>query len=178
MHNLSSNPSVQFWRQVDSWLMEHLWGKSSRVGLPIRSTNAGTCLLGSWGLGSWYLCPWELQFVGSGRPAAGFMSTRLFMILHIMQTLSDVPLDCSFLAGAEPSGQRHLSRGWSHEGCDRPTIVAPSPMWTSDFADRGPTLQMHTLALDARGFWSNVSWCSWCHESKSFYWFGYIVVWI
>ena len=49
--------------------------------------------------------------MGSGRPAAGFTSTRLFMILYILQTLSDVPLDCSFLAGAEPSGQRHLSRG-------------------------------------------------------------------
>ena len=45
---------------------------------------------------TWYLCPLELQFLGSSRPVAGFMSTRPLMILYIMQTLSDVLMKYSF----------------------------------------------------------------------------------
>ena len=36
----------------------------------------------------------ELRFLGSSRPAAGFTSTRPFMIFYTLQTLSDVLLDC------------------------------------------------------------------------------------
>ena len=64
-----------------------------------------------WGTWSWYLCSLELQFLGSSRPAVGFTSTGSFMIVHIMQTLSDVLLGCSFLAGAKPPGQRHSRWG-------------------------------------------------------------------
>ena len=49
--------------------------------------------LGTW---SWYLCPLVLPLLDSSRHAAGFTSTRPFMILYIMQTLSDVLLDCGF----------------------------------------------------------------------------------
>ena len=48
---------------------------------------------GTW---SWYVCPLELRFLGSIRPAAGFTSTRPFMKLYIIHTLSDVLLDCGF----------------------------------------------------------------------------------
>ena len=40
--------------------------------------------------------PLELQFLGSSRPAVGFVSTSLFMIVYVMQTLSDMLLDCRF----------------------------------------------------------------------------------
>ena len=36
---------------------------------------------GAW---SWYLCPLELRFLDSGTRAAGFTSTRRFMILYFM----------------------------------------------------------------------------------------------
>ena len=51
------------------------------------------------GIWNWYLCPpppLELRFLGSSRPAAWFTSTRPFMSLYIMQTLSDVLRDCRF----------------------------------------------------------------------------------
>ena len=36
--------------------MEHLWGQSSSVGLPMASTNAYTSVV-EWKTWSWYLCP-------------------------------------------------------------------------------------------------------------------------
>ena len=55
------------------------------------SMNVSVLELGTW---SWYLCPLELRFLGSSRPAAGFTSTSPFMVLYILQTLSDVLPDC------------------------------------------------------------------------------------
>ena len=62
--------------------------------------NAGTHLFWSGGL-EVDICaptphPLELWFLGSSKPAAGFTLTRPFMILYIMQTWSDVLLDCRF----------------------------------------------------------------------------------
>ena len=42
--------------------MEHLWGQSSRVGLPMGSTNAGMCVFWSWGLGVGICAPWFCRF--------------------------------------------------------------------------------------------------------------------
>ena len=49
-----------------------------------------------WETWIWYLYPPELWFLGSSRPAEGFMLTRPFMMLYILQTLSDIPLDGRF----------------------------------------------------------------------------------
>ena len=49
-----------------------------------------------WGSLNWELCPLERRLRGSSRPAAGFTSTKPFMVLYILQTLFDVLLDCNF----------------------------------------------------------------------------------
>ena len=61
-HILSSNPLVQSLRQVEKLLMEHLWGQSSRVGLPEGSENAGTSLFWSGGLGMGICAPQSCGF--------------------------------------------------------------------------------------------------------------------
>ena len=89
-----------------------------------------------------------------------------------------------FLAGAEPPGQRHLRWGWSHEGCSGLTVVAPSPVWTSDIALKLPTTQKRTLALDAQGLWSNVSgqqvgiFSGSCMQRRSLCWLLQTVNWM
>ena len=49
-----------------------------------------------WGTWSLSLCPLEPRVLGSSGPSAGLTSTRPFMELYIMQTLSDVLLDQKF----------------------------------------------------------------------------------
>ena len=71
--------------------MEQLRGQSSRVGLPIESKSAGRCLFWSGRLGVGICAILKLR-----QQTVGFTSTRPFMILYIMQTLSDDLLDCSF----------------------------------------------------------------------------------
>ena len=79
-------------------------------------------------------------------------------LLYIVQTLYDVLMEYGLqVTGAEPPGLRHFRWGWSHEGCGRLTVIVPSPVWTWDVADGGPTPLMHTLVLDTQGFCSNVS---------------------
>ena len=67
------------------------------MGTEFQSWIAGTCLLWSGGLDGIGICvPLELQFQGSPRPAVGCMSTRPFIVMYIMQTLSDILLECRF----------------------------------------------------------------------------------
>ena len=85
------------------------------------SMNAGTCPFWSGGLGVNICVPLELQFWGSNRPAARFTSTGPFTSEYIMQTLSDLLLDCRvgfsvclfvcFSARVEAPGPRRLRWG-------------------------------------------------------------------
>ena len=95
-HALASNPSEQFCRHV-------VMADVTPVGTEFQSWIADgkyECRYVSvlewetWR--TWYLCPLELQYQGSGKPAAWFMSARPFMMLYILQTLSDIPLDGRF----------------------------------------------------------------------------------
>ena len=61
-HICPSNGSVQIWRQVESFLMGHLWGKSSRVRFLIGSMNARTCPFLSGGLGVDIYAPFSCCF--------------------------------------------------------------------------------------------------------------------
>ena len=54
-------------------------GQNSRVELPIRSMNTGTCLFwrGGRAVSIINLCPLQLRFLGSSRPAAGLTSITI-----------------------------------------------------------------------------------------------------
>ena len=155
-HVLLSNPSVQMWRQVESWLTEHLWGQSSRIGMSMESKNAGMSQFCIGRLRACICAPWN-WFLGSSTSAAGFMSTRQLTFCTSCRPCQMFCWAAGLLAGAEPPGQRHLRWGWSHEGCGGLTVVVPSPAWTSEVADRGLTLQMHTLAWVAQALCKSVS---------------------
>ena len=118
-HILLSNPSMQIWRQVDSRLMEHLWGQSSRVWLPMGRKYTGTYQFWSGGRGicsPWsYSCrAWADLQQGSCQQVCSWFCTSYRPCLKFWTA--------GFLAGAESPGERHLRWGWSHEGCGRLTI--------------------------------------------------------
>ena len=132
-HVLPSNSSVQFWRWVDSWLMEHLWGQSSRVGLLMGSKNAGTCLLWSWGLGAGICALWSCGFWAWADLQRGLCQQDCSWFCSVARPCLTFSSTAGFLAGAEPPGQRHLRWGWSHEGRSWLTIIAVCTMYNMCF---------------------------------------------
>ena len=60
-HVFPFDPSEQVWRQIESKLMEHLWGQSSRVGSMMGSKNEGMWFFFFWsgGLGVGICAPWS-----------------------------------------------------------------------------------------------------------------------
>ena len=81
-------------------MMEHLWGQSLRVGLPMESTNAGTCRSGVGDL--------EVVFVPPGAAVFGLEQTCTGV--YVNNTAHDFCITCRpcltfswtacFLAGA------------------------------------------------------------------------------
>ena len=139
--------------------MEHLWRQSYRVGLLIGSKTAGMRQFWSGGLGvvppGVSCAPWFCGFLAPADLQHGQQDHSWFCT-SCRPCLTSI-CTAGYLAGTEPPGQSYLRWGWSHEGCSGLTVIAPFPMLTSDVADRVPTPQMFTLALDAKGLCSNVS---------------------
>ena len=88
---------------------------------------------------------------GSRNLAVGLISASLFMLLYIMQTLSDVRQDCMFPFWAWST---RAGWGWSRD-CSELVVVAPSPMGFSGSADEDPlqtfVLTCQTISLRAQG---------------------------
>ena len=205
MMMIPSNRSVQIRRQVESRLMEHLLGQSSRVGLRMGSNNTGMCLFWSGRLGAGICALRSCGFWVWADLQQGLCQQDCSWLCTQCRTCLMFSWTAGFLAGAEPPGQKHLRWGLSDEGCGGMTLQLcdhrtapspqprphnfspppsnfakhkeyvvflhgvrlcftnghwhqPSPLWTSNVADRDPTPQMRTLALYAQGFCSSVSW--------------------